>query len=47
VSDLKRLFPDQDPTLMGIPDQDLTLEVPVFPDPILDPGQNLTCYVVK
>ena len=40
MSDLKRLFPDPDPTLKGIPDPDPTLQV--FLDPIPDPAQYLT-----
>ena len=40
VSDLKRLFPDKDPTLKGIPDPDPTLQV--FSNPISDPGENHT-----
>ena len=38
VSDPKKLFPDPYPTLKGIPDPTSH----VFPDPIPDPGQNLT-----
>ena len=40
MSDPKRLFPDPDPTLKGILDPYPTLQV--FPDPIRDPGQNIT-----
>jgi len=38
VSDPKRLIPDQ--SWKGFPDPDPTLQV--FPDPVPDPGQNLT-----
>jgi len=38
VSDPKRLFPDPDPTLKGIPDPTEQL----FPDPIPDSDQHLT-----
>ena len=40
MSDPQRLFPDPDPTLKGIPDLDPTIQL--FPDPISDPGQDLT-----
>jgi len=42
VSDPKRLFPDPDPTLKGIPDPEPNPTIQVFPELILDPDQNLT-----